>query len=42
MKKAIFLIFVFLIPFTASAQNWTTEQEEVIDFIKSCWDDQAT
>jgi len=38
MKKTIFLIFILLIPFAALAQNWTTEQQEVIDHIKSCWD----
>jgi ketosteroid isomerase-like protein len=38
MKKVISLLFVLLIPFAASAQNWTAEQQEVIDHIKSCWD----
>lgn len=31
-------MFVLLIPFASSAQNWTAEQQEVIDQIKSCWD----
>ena len=32
------VLFVLLIPFAATAQNWTAEQQEVMDHIKSCWD----
>lgn len=38
MKKLSFLVLVLFISFSVSAQNWTAEQKEVIEHIKSCWD----
>ena len=38
MKHLLLFLLIFFIPFTASAQNWTPEQQEVIAHIKTCWD----
>ena len=38
MKRLIYSALVCLIPITAFGQNWTPEQQEVIDHIKTCWD----
>ena len=32
------LAFVFLLPMVAHAQQWTVEQQEVIEQLKTCWD----
>ena len=32
------LAFVFLLPMAAHAQQWTVEQQEVIEQLKTCWD----
>lgn len=37
MKTLMILVFVLIIPFAAIAQNWTVEQQEVIDQINRNW-----
>lgn len=38
MRRVLPFVMILIIPFSASAQNWTPEQQEVIAQIKACWD----
>lgn len=37
-KAPAAVAFVFLLPMVAHAQEWTVEQREVIEQLKTCWD----
>jgi Domain of unknown function (DUF4440) len=36
--KTLTLVLLLIIPLSAQAQEWTTEQQEVLDHIQACWD----
>ena len=37
----ILLVLSFLFPFTASAQHWTADEQEVLTYIEKCFDDKG-